>query len=385
MQSADRIVLTIGGIEYREWSSVSVTRSLEAAAASWQMTVSERLSQRGDPLGIVPGSACVVQVEPTSGQGIILPVVTGYVDSIVNAVSPDSHDVGLSGRSRTCDLLDCTIGAPHAYPPMSILAIAGDLASDYGVTVTADPPGIADRLVPRFAPDPVSTIYESIERLARMEALLVTDDVAGDLVLRRISADMLPVAELRNPGQVESASVTCDAAGLYTDYELIRQRGPYGADVGAPLAMLTSSAADDTLRRSRLLRLAAESVMTRQQANDRIIWESATRSGRATKYICTVGTWRTAPDGDLWTPGTVLTVVDEFLNVDTPLLLVSVDLTYDVAEGTHAILTLAPVAGYILLAPVEVQRTRVAGRLAPAQAGTPWLVKRADGTFGPPQ
>jgi prophage tail gpP-like protein len=366
---ADRIILTVDDVEYSEWTQAGVRRSLEEASAAFSLTVAERASNLGPPLRIRPGSACMLAVDDGSRT---LPVVTGYVDDAEIGTARDSHETSITGRSKTADLIDCSVDIPSTYSGLTLYELARALAAPYGVTVREGPAGASGDPLVSWKPEPDETVHETLERAARLRRCLLCDDGDGQLVIRRIDdIGAQPVAFLTMPGNIESATLRCGAAGLFTNYEVMGQAD--GRDVDYyrdTLASIKAAATDGTLTRYRLRRVMMEGAATPETALDRARWEAATRAGRATLYTCQVGSWRIEPEGDLWMPGMLVHVADTYQGVDADLLLVDAEYTYG-ADGTRCNLSLAPLAGYLPESPDEgeARRAKKSPKRAKAQAG----------------
>jgi prophage tail gpP-like protein len=255
------------------------------------------------------------------------------------------------------------------------------------VTVTESPAGASCDAFETWAPEVDETVFDCLERAARLRGCLLVDDGDGQLVILKLDADAAAVAELTMPGNVEEATLRASAAGLYTHYEVVGQadkdKNALTDYLTSDLATLHATAQDGTLQRYRLRRVQAEGQLRPHYANgptdeggamERARWEAATRAGRATLYTCTVGSWRIEEGGDLWAPGMLVHVADTYQGIDANLLLVDVSYRYG-PDGTRADLSLAPPAGYLLESPAEyVARKKIkAGTVQ--QGNGLWLVR----------
>ncbi len=101
--------------------------------------------------------------------------------------------------------------------------------------------------------------------------------------------------------------------------------------------------------------MTSESALTKAQAQVHADWAAANRLGRSTLIAYTVRGWRDEL-GTLWTPGTLVEVVDGFMRVNATLLVVNVDFVVSSEEGHVAKLTLAPEGGYYAKLPSNARQ-----------------------------
>ena len=145
-QPDDTLTLVAAGQRLTGWESVSVTRGIELMPSSFEIALTEKYSGQAADIVVKPGDLCVVLI----GND---PVVTGYIDRYLPAMAPRQHTVRIHGRSKCEDLVDCSAGVypagtpgPGAVPyqvrgmvvtTSSLLAMAQDLASPFGITVSS--------------------------------------------------------------------------------------------------------------------------------------------------------------------------------------------------------------------------------------------------------
>jgi len=352
----DILTLTTGGYAYEGWTSVSVTRSVEQAVSTFSVSLA------ADPtdLPIRVGEPCEIDIGSTR-------VITGYLDIYSPGHGATNHEINVTGRSRTCDLVDCSIVTePPQFKNRTLTDIASVLAAPYGVTVV-DAAGL-DTVIPRFVTETGESPFSAIERLARDQAVLVTDDEEGRLVLCRIPDLALDPPTLEHPGNILSASLTADASGRFTEYRVKGQTVGNDETFGESVAGVESLVEDDDLSRYRCLIIRGEKAMSPADAKRRATWEAVTRAGRSAQVEVSVRGWRDQY-GALWTPNTIAHVKDPVIGVDADLLVVSVTFSY-YDWGQRTSLTLAPPGAYLPEPPIEQRRT---GRKRKVTSGiAPW-------------
>lgn len=93
--------LEIAGTQYGGWKRIRIARSIEQISGAFDLSVSELWPGQDYERRILAGDACKVKVDGTT-------VITGYVDEVSIAHGSTKHEVSISGRDVTGDLVDCS-------------------------------------------------------------------------------------------------------------------------------------------------------------------------------------------------------------------------------------------------------------------------------------
>ncbi|WP_188260876.1 phage baseplate assembly protein [Azospirillum tabaci] len=350
-EERDRVRLLVNGSDYGGWKAVSISAGIDRQARDFTLVVTDRWPGSDVPRRIAPGDACKVYI----GSDLVL---TGYVDGTPITYDATSVTVGVKGRSRTADLVDCSaINAPGQWKGRKIEQIAADMAAPYGVPVIAvvdTGAPIADHQL-----QPGESVFESIDRLLKLRALLSTDDAQGRLVLTRAGSAKATTALVVGEN-VLSGSADLDFRDRFSEYVVKGQRQGSESDAKATLidfsgnskpAAATSQVqarqADSGIKRKRVLVIVADGQPDGVSARDRARFEAAHRAGKSYQASYTVQGWRQA-SGALWEPNQIVHVRDPILGFSLDMLVAEV--TYGLSEsGTTTTLTVAPMAAYELL------------------------------------
>ena len=337
--SQDAAILRVNGRNFGGWQSIEITRSIEQAASSFTFVATARYPGEVNPVRIRPGDACEVLIGSER-------VITGYVDSVAPRLSADAHSVTVAGRSRTADLVDCSAApdktSPKRWKARRIEQIAAELAAPYAVQVVA---AVATgSALPRHAVERGETVFECIERMARLRQLLVCDDAAGRLVLTRAGSTRAAVA-IEEGVNLLGGEAKADASAVFSTYIAKGQRVGDDQDFGDAVAQITGEAADPAVTRKRVLLVNVENGGSSAAAKARAAWEAATRLGKSLEATLTVQGWRQRPGGPLWAPNLITAVSAPSLALSGDLLITDVTLRLSDA-GTLAELRLAPADAY---------------------------------------
>lgn len=322
------VQLLIDGQRYGGWQGITIERSIETAAGAFDLQVTERWAGQDVARPIQPGASCAVEVD---GEALI----TGYVDDVVISHGAANHTVRVRGRDATADLVDCSaIHKSGAWSGATVLDIARDLARPFGVAVLAavDIGGP----FPDWQIQEGESVFECIERAARLRGLLVTTNGVGALLLTRAGAERLAVT-LRLGENLQGASGTFSMRERMSE---IRVKGTMpGSDLTTPEQHAEPQAVvtDAAVSRYRPLVIVGEDNGDPAVYERRATWERNVRFGRAARIEATVAGWRAG--GVLWPPNVMVHYADPFMEVDESLLIAAVRLSLD-SSGTLTTLSL---------------------------------------------
>ena len=153
-----------------------VTRGLTRATSDFDLSVSERWGLGG--ADVADPAWCGLR-DPLRQDRLL----TGWVDAYKPSYDATSHNISLSGRSKTCDFVDSSVLVDGGqFMGMTVGDIAKKLAEPYRLTVKVLDDGEPEAEVQVQQGE---TCFALVERLSRLQALLVTDDADGNLVLTR--------------------------------------------------------------------------------------------------------------------------------------------------------------------------------------------------------
>lgn len=382
---ANLVRLVVAGREFGGWKSVRVSAGIERQARTFELEVTDKWPGSGAASQrVVPGDACEVWI----GEDL---VVTGYVDATPIKYDGRTYSVGVKGRSKTADLVDCcpvvagALSAPVALwgdvigpngsrasvvrPPVQasaqwrgqrLEAIAAALAAPYGVRVFAEVdtgPVIAEHHV-----QVGETVFESIDRMMRIRYVLSTDTPRGELVFIDVGSGGRAVTALELGKNILSGDAGLDYTGVFSEYICKGQRtgrdDSFGEDAaeeegtseaddeedGSDLSGSEGTARDAMAKRRRVLVIKQHGQADERTCQDRADYERAHRRAKALQTTYTVNGWRQA-DNSLWIPNQLVAVRDGAIGFNTDMLVAEVEFVLD-AQGLRTTIKVGPPDGY---------------------------------------
>jgi prophage tail gpP-like protein len=342
------VTIQVGLNRFVGWQNVSITRSCESMPNNWSLTASAEFLQGAALAGTRPGQPCLIYI----GSDL---VITGKIDRRSIPIDARNHQVTLSGRGITRNLVDCSADLLNdpgirggQINGANALDVATKLCKAYGITARSavSDLGIA---IPSFQVPLGETPYQIIESVARYAGYLVYEDVFGRLVLDRIGTSQ-HASGFTLPGNVEAINGERSVDGRFSTYVVVYSGVDQTADLGG-LANRRATILDDTLGEYRLRIIVSEQIaptpagqqtidndaIAKQRAN----WEKARRIGRSQGASITCDSWRDS-SGTLWTPNWLATIDAPAADISNATWIIgSLTFRKDMS-GTHTDLILMP-------------------------------------------
>lgn len=363
--SNDDVKLVIGGTEFGGWKSVRIGAGIERVARDFDLEVTSQWPGSNIARRITPGQACEVYIGNDK-------LVTGYIDATPISYDGKTIKVGIKGRSKTADLVDCcplnmlpaggwgevdngktgprtlTQAAATLWQKTKLEVIAAYLAKPYKVAVKTEVDTGAKIL--SFGIEQGETIFECIDRMMRTNHVLATDNGNGDLVFIKAGSGGECATPLVLGGNIRSASAALDYKAVFSRYTCNGQRAvDDGANEDADTASSQAATVDDdsvfAKTRMRALVLKQSGQVNEGTCRDRVIYEKEHRAAKALETNYVVSGWR-QEDGTLWLPNKMVPVRDDLIGFDTKLLIVEVHWLLD-EQGMRTELRVGPKSGYL--------------------------------------
>lgn len=331
--------LLVGGVEFGGWKSVAIQAGIERQVRDFDLTITNEWpgSTNTDiPRRVHPGNVCEVYI----GEDRVL---TGYVDATPISYDGTSVTVGVRGRSKTADLVDCAaVNSPGQWRSAKLERIASDMAKEYGVEVTTQ----VDTGAPMtHTIEQGETVFESIERMLKLRQQLATDDAEGRLVFIEVGSTGTATTSLVLGENILKCDAPLDYKDVFSEYVVKGQRPGSDEEYGETVAGETASISDDTIGRRRVLVIKQGGESTSTSATDRVKYERAHRKAVALATTYTVNGWRQA-DGTLWKHNMLVRVRDEAVGFDDEFVIAEIQYQLSSA-GMLCVIKVGPKDGYV--------------------------------------
>lgn len=334
------VLLTVDGREFAGWKQVQISGSLNSPVTNFSLTLSERWVEGGRPPRIITvpitvGSAVALEI----GQDRVL---TGYIERVSRSIDGSAHEVSVTGRSKSADLVDCCVEAGVNLRNVSLRYCVETLLKPFDIALTVSPSaeaGVA-RVIPNFHAKSGEPVLEEIKRLCALHALLVSDGPWGDLVLADAGAHGDSITLDARNDAVLAGSVTLDYAGLYSPVEIFGRGGGATAGDSDSIALVKGRAINDQVTRHRPMMSQASADERSGSADRQARLVVAKQRAQSVTADLRLAGWR-RPDGNLWWKGQMIRLADPHLGYEGELVVQRFDLSLS-ESGSIVSLSLAP-------------------------------------------
>lgn len=345
----DQLQLLVGGRTFTGWKSVRVRRSMVRCSGDFELGVSweGRFGPGVPPIRV--GDSCELRIDGDL-------VLSGYVDQLEAQIDEQRHDVTVAGRDKTADLVDCSaVRKSGQWRAQKIETIAADLAQPFGVEVVAAVD--TGKALASFALQEGESVFEAIERAARLRALLLVSNASGALVITRAGQDRVDTALVLGKN-VLAMRAARDMRDRFSSY-VLKGQAPGSDKFAGPLtSQIYAKATDPDVPRHRPLIIVNDAPDVAATLAERARWEASVRAARSTTLEAEVQGWRHA--SGLWLPNSLVRVLAADLSIDDELLVTDVEYVKDEGHGTRCTLAMTRADAFTQL-PLRASEVATAG------------------------
>jgi prophage tail gpP-like protein len=317
---------------FEGWTDIAVSRSVQDMAGRFRLAITEPVNGAGKVLGwqIRPGDPIRVKLGGVQ-------VLDGFVDVRQAGYYAESHGVEIQGRSKTAAAIEAAAvtedGAPAGpFADYTLDEIARSLLAPYGVglKVIGDIGGPFASVSAQVG----ESVFEVLERLARLRGFHLYDNAEGELVLANKTEDSAPIGLVEGVN-ILAATATIDLSQTPSELFVFGQAtgndDAFGVDVANQKAVAKNSGMPLPVPRPKVIVLEAPGDQEDMKA--RANREMAQEAAKQTTAQVTVQGWLTG-DGDLWDIGMTVKLTSPMLLVDRDMMVAAVEFLQSDGSGT---------------------------------------------------
>ncbi len=343
------INLQVNGVEYTNFTDASVSVALDTLSNDFTFTAT---LPAGQNLPFKGGESCTIVVDDEL-------VMTGFIENVTGTYTAGSHVIIVSGRDKTADVLDSSINImDDIRAPVTLKQIIEKVIEHIGAdiaVVDAASPEPFNKAEDIVAPQPGDNAFQFIEGYAQKRQVLLTSNAEGNIVITNSEATpsggVLQNALGGNSNNIVASSWAYLANGLYNKYIQKGQLDPVALSFGGStssdgVVSQQGEAVDDSIRAGRQLVTTPDKGFSQAQLQSRAEWSKKIRQGRSVSYSCDTQGFQNSA-GALWTVNTLVSIFDDFADIDRDLLLNSIQFSYS-GRGSISLLTFVEADAYEL-------------------------------------
>ena len=340
MNQDNNVTLQVNGRQWGGWTSLSISAGVERIARDFNVEITRRW----------PGGDEVKQMQPRIKNGDSVAVLigndlvmTGYVDATPVRYDAHSLSVGIVGRSRTEDLIDCSATLTQ-FASRNLVQIVHQLAAPFSINVVNE--GYDGGPISDFQVDFGETVMEVIDKLIGMQQVLVYDNAKGELVIGGVGTKRTVTALVLGEN-ILSCDTEKSIKDRFSQYIVSGQRAGNDHDFGeATNTAISARTLDGGITRYRPMVIKQTGNANGETCGERSEFEMQRRAARTDEVTYTVQGWRQG-NGALWEPNMRVLVYDPVLGFNNAEMLIA-EVTYRKdSQGTVAELRVGPADAYL--------------------------------------
>lgn len=331
------VILKVGGRNYQGWESVQIKRGLSTLAGIFSLKVSNPWVPNTSNWPIKVGASCEILLENEE-------VITGYIDAMRSSFTESNHEITISGRDKAGDLIDSSVTNIDQLSNTTLFTICSEICKPFGINVINEV-NSTDK-INLFKIQPSESAFEAMNRIAKMQGVLLVSNGNGDVVitrsgLSRSESSLQQEIDSSNRNNIKSAQVSFDSSGRHNTYKVVSQfGGSFGTLDLSDSLKIEGDATDESIKRYRPLVIIAEAQATSASAQLRAQWEATTRAAKSAQLQVTVDGWQ-QENGELWKVNELVRVNSDYFSINEDLLITDLSFSQSVQQGTTTSLTLS--------------------------------------------
>lgn len=330
---APELTLHVNDQLYRGWQRVSVTRSMQQLAGTFDLTLTDQWALDDAQLQLLTGQRVQVSIAGT-------PVLTGWVDEVAPSIGPRQHELRVSGRDAAGDLVDCSVlQNTQEIVGRNLLQVASSICAPFGISVRTQTNIGAVFATTHF--EVGETVYELLQTLCRLRGVLCMSDGNGGLVFVRAGSNQ---ATQRIDDNVLRGSARRNAQDRFQTYRVLGQQRGTDNLLAEPAAQAVGEVTDVGIKRYRPIVIQTDEPASSHECTQRAQWERSVRAGRANSARVTLLGW--LDGGTPWAPNTLIHANYRALGLAGEYLISEVEYAIDDHSGQVTTLTLQPPDAY---------------------------------------
>ena len=316
---SNNIELKINGLVYDGWLGVSVNKSLFNMTGTFGLSGTDIFPEDFTKWGFSIGDECKIEIDNQT-------IVNGYIEEIPISYDSEGHDIQISGRDKTCDLVDCSfIETTNEWKGRSIAQIITALCDPFGIDVVVDDSVSTEaNQEPKetFKAQMGMTIFEMIRPMLDIKGILPVSYADGKLTLTRTGIDKtndsLELGKNILSGSINQSFI--DRFNLY----IVKGQGIGNDDKDVPsYTGPEGQYEDEVILRYRPIIILPDNEINSSECVKRAKWEATNRAGQSTYVDYVVQGWIQS-NGDVWPLNSLVQVKDSFLGINSTMLIASV-------------------------------------------------------------
>lgn len=329
---AERIKVEVGGDIFTSWERVAVRAAFDEACRSFNLKAANEIGAAATHATFALG----VELKIFANDDLLL---DGYVDRRRPKLGEDETEIIITGRSKSCDLVDCSaVHDSGDFENLTPLDIGNAIAT--GIAARFETDQRLDKIT-RYHLAQGKTVFAVVEELCREQSKTLTGTAAGNVLITKAGTKR-HAGGLYEGGNIIEAEADHNASNRHSKY-MVRGQRPIGHGVDA--LEIEAIANDSKVRRFRPLIIVQKEDTSKTRAKGRAGTRRDRAAGNALRCDVTVQGFRDQA-GEIFDPGLLIWTESPTLGIAQDMLIESADFSQSSKSGSLASLGLVDPRAY---------------------------------------
>lgn len=264
----------------------------------------------------------------------------GILYNVSQSLNMDGTTKNLEIFSKTANIIDSTIQKPYEQRNVTLLQRCQNQCDNFNIDVEVDTGVNIGGRFSVVSANNTDLCFDHLAKLATQRGLLLSNTIAGDLLIIKPDESSLPVGTLYedNPYTFEYKA-EFNGRNRFYKYDVV------ATSSSSIRARVRQSAIDENVYQDRLITFMKPESLP-GEAKNAAEWRKNKSAADALRINFPVNNWYN-PNDDLWEPNTAVTIISPVLSVKDgfTFLIKRIEFIYD-SGGTTAKLDLIPPSFY---------------------------------------
>lgn len=337
---SEEIKLIVNNQVFTGWTEISFSRSMEALCGSFSFSFADRFTGEKPirPWPFDVGDICQIKIDEKLQM-------TGFIDEMIPEIDSETHSVNVTGRDKTCDLVDCSAKIDKIqFKKIDFYELADKLTEDFDISVLR----LADIGNKKFNVilEPGQSPFEVLNKKCRELGCLLATNVSGDMEVTNTKVTNRTDSKLIFGKNILKARLTKNNTERFQLYVVKGQSKTVGTSwySGKSTKRIEGTASDPDIR-YRPIVINADQNTNSEDCKRQAEFESNRRRGRSRVIDLEVQGWYQTDSNKLWETNSIAyTEIPEFF-IKEEMLIVDVNFS-KTNSGTLTRLRIMPPEAY---------------------------------------
>jgi len=329
------IELIINGKLYTQFEEISIIKALDTLGGGFEVIVASE-DLLSFPIKLYQSAIIIVDGKP---------IINGYINIIDTGYDPHTHTIRIVGNDNAIDIAQSDVRSNTQYSGVLTFGLfCQKVLSDnaiFDVNVVDLSFGVVFSAEEEMSAETGTNIFEFLDKYARKKGVILNSDGNGNLIVYRNTGFSVGSILVNKKGSNSNHYILSSNGGydMTSRYSRIIVKSQGGDDGLYGLAQnngnedIQAELQDGEVLKFRTKVIISETATDLKGCREQATWEINKRRADSISYSATVQGFK-APNGIVFEAGQLVTIDDDFADIQSMMLLNSVNYKQSQPDGS---------------------------------------------------